>query len=206
MTKSKDLLSTIFNTAEFKQYSRDCRDEVVERIGEKPFERLLDLDCGTGLLLEQIYSKYPDVKASGFDYSLERLSRARERLGKYGTELAFGQAVQLPYPDNTFDVVVSTTTFHHYHQPAKVLSEVFRVLKKGGRFIVADTYLNASLRYLNKLARPLNEVTDMVLYSKKDIWRLLNATGFTGIKWRLLNDYAYLVEAQSARMPLIEEI
>ncbi|MGI6109459.1 MAG: class I SAM-dependent methyltransferase, partial [Eubacteriaceae bacterium] len=169
------------------------------------FETILDLDCGTGLLLEQLFEKCPNIKAYAFDYSLDRLKKARKRLAGTNTEFEFGQAINLPYLDNSFDIVVSTTSFHHYKQPEKVMSEVRRVLKSGGLFVICDTYLNSTLRYLNLMARPLNEVADMALYSKKQIWQMLNATGFTGVQWRLLNKYAYLVKATAAEMPLIEE-
>lgn len=203
---AQELLSTIFNTADFKKYSHQCRNDVVELLEKEDFDNLLDLDCGTGLLLEQILEKIPDANVSGFDYGLERIEKAKKRFDGKDIDFQFGQAINLPYEDNSFDVIVSTTTFHHYEQPKKVLNEVYRVLKPNGTFIICDTYLGSMLRYLNKISKPVNEVSGMNLYSKKDIWRLLNAAGFTGIKWKLLNKYAYLVKATAAPMPLIEEI
>lgn len=200
-----ELLSTIFNTSEFKKYSRECRNDVVELLEQEDFETLLDLDCGTGLLLGEILEKIPDIKVKGFDYGIERIEKAKERFKDKDIELEFGQAINLPYEDDSFDIVVSTTTFHHYQQPKKVLNEVYRILKPNGKLIICDTYLGSTLRYLNKISKPIN-VTDMNLYSKKDIWRLLNGSGFSGIKWKLLNKHAYLVVARATPMPLIEEL
>ncbi len=200
-----ELTAAAFHTEAFKQFSHDAREEVADIIADMNIHTLLDLDCGTGLLLDQVLSKRPDIDASGFDYSIVRVKQARERLNDKNVDLRFGQAIQLPYPDNSFDAVVSTTTFHHYKQPAKVLREVHRVLKPDGEFIICDTYLSSTLRYLNSVAKPLNKVADMQIYSKKDIWRLLNATGFTGIQWRLMNKFAYLVKAKASDMPLIHE-
>ncbi|MEG0378916.1 MAG: hypothetical protein RR614_10610, partial [Eubacterium sp.] len=61
--------------------------------------------------------------------------------------------------------------------------------------------LNATLRYLNAFCKPINEV-DIKMYSQKEIWDMLNATGFTGINWRLLNKHAYLATASAAQIPL----
>lgn len=203
---AKELLSTIFNTADFKKYSRECRNDVVDILEKEDFDTLLDLDCGTGLLLEQILERLPDLKVKGFDYSLDRIAEAKERFKDKDIELEFGQAINLPYEDNSFDVIVSTTTFHHYQQPRKVLDEVYRVLKPNGKLIICDTYLGSMLRYLNKISKPINEVTGMHLYSKKDIWSLLNSSGFSNVKWKLLNKHAYLVMASARPMPLISEI
>ena len=203
-----NLLNSIFNTAEFKKYSYQCREDVVDLLEDLKFETLLDLDCGTGLLLEQIYDRLPEVKATGFDYGLERLEVAKERFKDKDINLDFGQAINLPYKDNSFDIVVSTTTFHHYQQPKKVLNEVYRVLKPGGTFIIGDTYMSSVLKYLNRISKPINEVTEMKLYSTEDIWKLLNSAGFTGIQWRLLNKFAYLIKATALPFSLetIEEI
>ena len=204
-TTAGELLAAIFDTSEFKQFSHDAREEVADLLAGQDFDRILDLDCGTGLLLEQLFEKCPNIEARGFDYRLEDLSKAKERLRGKNVSFDFGQAINLPYPDNSFDIFVSTTTFHHYKQPHKVMSEVRRVLKPNGMFIICDTYLSSMLRYLNMISKPVNDVTDMALYSKKKIWQMLNAAGFTGIQWRLLNKYAYLVRAHAAEMPLIEE-
>ena len=50
---SRDVLAAMFNTSEFKQYSHDCRQEVVESLEGHEFKTLLDLDCGGGKMLER---------------------------------------------------------------------------------------------------------------------------------------------------------
>lgn len=200
---SQDLLAAIFDTSEFKQYAHDSRQEVVEVLEGHEFETLLDLDCGGGKLLEQLFETFPDMKADGFDYSLERLAGAKERLAGKDIELKLGNATHLPYDDHSFDVVVSTATFHHYMTPDLVLNEVYRVLKPKGVFVICDTYLNATLRYLNHFCKPINEV-DIHIYSEKEIWQMLNGAGFNGISWKQLNRYTYLAKAYAAPVPLTQ--
>ncbi|MEG0075678.1 MAG: methyltransferase domain-containing protein [Eubacterium sp.] len=199
---SQDLLAAIFNTSQFKQYSHECRQEVVEELENYQFNSLLDLDCGGGKMLEQIFEKFPKMDAYGFDYSLERLAGARERLDGKNVPLKMGNAQHLPYENAQFDVVVSTSTFHHYPHPEAVLKEVHRVLKPKGILVLCDTYLNATLRYINAFCKALNEV-DIKMYSQKEIWDMLNSAGFTGINWRLLNKHAYLATAVATQMPLV---
>ncbi len=206
LTTAKQLYNTIFNTAEFKEYAHESRQEVVETLKDHEFSTLLDLDCGTGMLLEQLYEAFPNMEATGFDYAIERIDKARERLSGKNIQLDFGQAIALPYDDASFDVVVSTSTFHHYNQPERVLEEVHRVLKPGGTFILEDTYLSSMLRYLNKISKPVNEVAEMSIYSKQDIWRMFNSAGFTGIQWHLLHKYVYMIQAQAEDIPLISEV
>ncbi len=200
---SREILAAMFDTSEFKQFSHECRQEVVETLEGVPFTTLLDLDCGGGKLLEQLYETFPDMEACGFDYSLERLAGAKERLSGHSVEFKFGNAKNLPYDDAQFDVVVSTSTFHHYPYPEEVLKEVHRVLKPKGTFVICDTYLNATLRYLNSICKPINSVTEVRMYSEKEMWDMLNAAGFTSIQWRRLNKHAYLAKAVAAQIPLV---
>lgn len=200
---TRDLLAAIFNTSEFKQYSHDCRQEVVESLEGHQFNNLLDLDCGGGKLLEQLFDTFPDMEAFGFDYSLDRLKGAKERLEGKNVSFRFGNAQCLPYDDAQFDVVVSTSTFHHYPYPEAVLSEVHRVLKPKGILVICDTYLGATLRYLNTFCKAINEVTEIRMYSEKEIWQMLGGAGFNGITWRRLNKHAYLAKAFASDIPLI---
>ncbi|SDY35811.1 class I SAM-dependent methyltransferase [Eubacterium barkeri] len=195
---SQDLMAAIFNTSEFRKYSHDCRQDIVEALKDYQFNTLLDLDCGSGLMLEQIFEAFPLITANGFDYSLERLAGAKERLADKDVTLNFGNAKQLPYKKDSFDMVVSTSTFHHYPYPHDVLEEIHRVLKPKGTLIICDTYLNAAMRYLNIVSRPINEVTDIRMYSEKDIWQMLGKAGFTGIQWKKLNKYTYMAKADAS--------
>lgn len=194
---SQDLLAAVFNTSEFKQYAHDCRQDIVEALKAYEFTTLLDLDCGAGRMLEQLFAAFPNMEACGFDYSLERLSGAKERLAGKNVTLSFGNAKQLPYEEHAFDIVVSTSTFHKYPQPNDVLKEILRVLRPKGTLIICDTYLNAAMKTLNHMSRPINEVNEIRMYSEKELWQMLNHAGFTGIHWKKLNKHAYLAKADA---------
>ena len=200
ITVSK-LLAAIKDTSEFKQYSHDSRADVVNALKAHSFKTVLDLDCGTGLLLKQMFEAFPDMTACGFDYSLDRIAEAKKRLADCDAEFKFGNALQLPYEDNQFDLVVSTSTFNHYTQPLDILTEVARVLKPNGLLMICDTYLNATLRYLHKISKPINQVAGMRIYTEKEVWQMMNAAGFTGIKWEKINRFTYLAQGVVAKLP-----
>ena len=98
---------------------------------------ILDVGCGTGSHLA-FYQRY-DVKLFGIDTSPAMLSLARERLGD-DAELYQGSATEMPYPDASFDLVISMLVLHEMDHPIRVavLNEVKRVLKPTGRVLLID--------------------------------------------------------------------
>lgn len=200
---SKELLAAIFDTSEFKQFSHDSRHEIINALKGERFNNLLDLDCGGGKMLSQVFEEFPNIRAYGFDYSLDRLKGAKKNLEGKNVELKFGNAAHLPYEDSMYDAVISTSTFHNYPEPQAVLDEVYRILVPGGVFIICDTYLNATLRYIYTVAKPINAV-DINIYSEADIWRLLGSACFTGISWKQPNKYTYLAKAYRQNVPITD--
>lgn len=98
---------------------------------------ILDVGCGTGSHLA-FYQRY-DVNLFGIDTSPAMLSVARERLGD-GAELYQGSATDMPYPDASFDLVISMLVLHEMDHPIRlaVLDEMKRVLKPSGRVLLID--------------------------------------------------------------------
>ena len=95
---------------------------------------ILDVGCGTGRLLGQLKGCFPALDLYGLDLAPNMIEQAREQLGAQA-QLTVGDAEQLPYPDAYFDVVVSTSTLQWLDQLSLCFSEIYRVLKPGGRFI-----------------------------------------------------------------------
>jgi len=100
-------------------------------------ERILDVGCGTGELLARIAAKYPSVRLAGLDPVAEMLAMAREKL-RPEVNLQVGWANALPWPDGTFDLVVSCNMFHYITHPVQAVGEMERVLRPGGRIVITD--------------------------------------------------------------------
>lgn len=111
------------------------------RIG--PGEAVLDVGCGTGSLAIAAARR---VRGSGVvhgvDPSAELVARARKKARRAGVDVTFAVAAgeELPLPDASFDVVLSTLVFHHLsHDTLRAtVAEIRRVLKPGGRMLAVD--------------------------------------------------------------------
>jgi SAM-dependent methyltransferase len=96
-------------------------------------EHVLEIGCGTGCDLLQ-FARH-GAYAVGVDVTPEHLRLARERVNGCAQVLE-GDATRLPFPDGSFDYVYSCGVLHHIDKPRRVVEEIFRVLRPGGRFNV----------------------------------------------------------------------
>jgi ubiquinone/menaquinone biosynthesis C-methylase UbiE len=95
-----------------------------------------DLGCGPGHLVIRLAQAAPGLQVTGIDLSTEMLVQA-ERYAKCSSledRVAFkkGDVVQIPFPDGSLDLVVSTLSLHHWSDPVGVLDEIARVLRRPG--------------------------------------------------------------------------
>lgn len=113
-------------------------DEFIARIGIPSGARVLDVACGTGNLAIPIARG--GARVIGVDIATNLLEQARERAASEGLSIKFdeGDAEHLPYPDATFDVVVSMFGAMFAPRPELVAMELARVLKPGGRLAMAN--------------------------------------------------------------------
>lgn len=180
-----------YDTSDYSKYPRECYPFVLNAINNIHFNKILDLGCGTGIILKEISSKNSSVELFGLDLSENMLAQATRRLGT-AAKLTVGDAENLPYLDNTFDLVCCVESFHHYPNPKKALSEINRVLKKGGLFLLCDTWTSSPLRQIMNFFIRFSNDGDVHIYSENEIKRLLTATGFNMVSWQFITNHAYL--------------
>ncbi len=111
---------------------------LIEYADPKPGERALDVATGTGNAAFAIAERGAAVV--GVDVSKGMLEQARRRAQEEGRDVLFqeGAAEALPFPAGSFDLVVARHAPHHFRDVARFLAEVRRVLRPGGRFVMAD--------------------------------------------------------------------
>lgn len=178
-------------TSDGKFCSRAYPD-IVKEICSIPFQSLLDVGCGTGAILCQIPA---DKKRCGVDLSEQMIRRAAGAL-QGGAELKVGNAESLPWPQESFDTVSCTFSFHHYPDPLKVLSEMNRVLKVNGRLILADPWLPTPFRAILNVLIRFSDDGDYHEYSKRELLKLLTASGFQLLTFRHPTHDSFLLTAQ----------
>ena len=103
--------------------------------------KYVDLACGTSGLLGPALSAFPRLSGIGLDLSEPYLNVARDRIANRRASFLNAKAEQLPFADNSVDVLSSIFLFHELPPRVrpKVIAEAARVLKPGGRFIVGDS-------------------------------------------------------------------
>lgn len=97
---------------------------------------IADIGCGTGRLLRKIRERWPQAKLIGVDPAEGMVRKAREMMPD--TVFLVSPAELIPLPDASVDLAFSTTSFHHWSDQVQGLGEIRRILRPGGRFLLAD--------------------------------------------------------------------
>jgi ubiquinone/menaquinone biosynthesis C-methylase UbiE len=124
-------------------FYQSVHKRLLEYVDLPPRPHVLDLGCGTGRLLNRLAGKFPDLRGTGLDLSVEMVRVARLN-NCHRPRLIYveGKAESLPFADGQFNAVFNTISFLHYLEPKQILNEVARVLSPGGRFYLVDTTVN----------------------------------------------------------------
>ncbi|MHA1671970.1 MAG: class I SAM-dependent methyltransferase [Promethearchaeota archaeon] len=115
--------------------------KLIEKYRIKDNLNIIDLACGPAFLLMEIQKKIPNASMLGIDSSKKMLTHARLKIEQYGAQnIRFkqGMAESIPIEDNSISVVTCLNSFHDFQDPKEALSEIYRILKSKGVFILKD--------------------------------------------------------------------
>jgi ubiquinone/menaquinone biosynthesis C-methylase UbiE len=128
-----DLLSGVFGVAKLHR-------TLIGQAGLAAGQRVLEIGCGTGNLSIRVKRAHPGVELVGSDPDPLALARAQRKARGLDVRFERGYAQQLPYPDASFDRVLSALMLHHLDHDTKVATaaEVARVLRPGGSVHLVD--------------------------------------------------------------------
>jgi len=169
------LFSKAVNTYdEFAIVQHQAACDLVEFCGQftGPVETCLDIGCGTGALAKLMHHKA--FEWINFDISNQMLLRCQQQFGK-GVFQIQGDAADLPFADNAFDLILSNMALQWCNSPEQVMNEIYRVLKPGGiavlSIMTADSFRDLktiwqSTGYTPKLAS-LPDVNTWEINSRK---------------------------------------
>ncbi|HEX2957139.1 MAG TPA: class I SAM-dependent methyltransferase [Chitinispirillaceae bacterium] len=101
---------------------------------------LLDLGCGTGLELDEIFKTHPDIKVIGVDLTKAMLDVLKQKHPDKEITLINASYFDYDFGIERFDAILSFQTMHHFHHDKKIqlYSRVYSALKPGGRYIECD--------------------------------------------------------------------
>ena len=114
--------------------------QMIEYYGLNSNSKILDIGCGKGYLLYEFTKILPDIKITGLDISKYALKNCKKEISE---SLNFGNAADLPYEEDYFDLVISINTLHclHAYELEKALREMERV-GKSNKYLCVESYRN----------------------------------------------------------------
>jgi len=138
-----DLHGWFIDTCLFRGKGRELRQRTATLAGLHSGDQVLDVGCGTGTLAIEVQQRVRTTgRVFGIDPSAQQIARARAKAARRHVPIEFqiGVIEQLAFPDQTFDVVLSTLMMHHLPAGLKQqgLAEIARVLKPEGRLVITD--------------------------------------------------------------------
>jgi len=184
-----------------KYIVRDVRYKslLIEQANFQPGHHVLDLGCGTGTLAIMAKQAQPGTEVAGLDADPDMLKVAKYKSVQQNAPVNFdvGFTNKLPYPDESFDCVLSSIMIHHLKTPDKIQTaqEVYRVLKPGGQLHIID--FGNPVTWYGKILGPLlhkfEEANDNIEGKLPEIFGAPGLkTEVTGNFWTFFGDLAFL--------------
>lgn len=168
--------------------------------------QVLDLGCGTGLGYQMCQAINSTVQYTGLDISAAMIDQCRQRWP--AVPFAVGVMADLSrYPDNSFDAVISLySAFSHSLETNQTIAEIYRVLRPGGRILIAalnrwTIYRTLSFNWGNTMhihADQKDTSAPARLYARRELQQLFEAAGFTNANVLGFGVLAYILEQPSA--------
>lgn len=147
---------------------------------------MLDVGCGGGRTISKLAAIAVHGKVCGIDYSEESVA-ASKRYNSQGiqagrVEIHHTHVAQLPFPDNTFDLVTGVETHFWWPDITAGIIEIHRVLRPGGTLIlIAEVYKGAHTT-VARLCEKYASITGMTMLTGEEHRELFASTGFGNIK------------------------
>lgn len=103
-------------------------------------EQLLDLGCGTGLELENVFKAFPNIQVTGIDLTQSMLDKLQDKYNGKSLQLICGSYFDVELATESFDCAISFQTMHHFSHKAKIglYKKIFKTLKPKGTYIECD--------------------------------------------------------------------
>jgi ubiquinone/menaquinone biosynthesis C-methylase UbiE len=188
LDKLKSGMKATWMAGDFGQvanYTAEAAEQFVEQLAIQPGSRVLDVACGTG------NTAVPAARAgavvTGVDIASNLLEQAKKRATAAGLNIQFheGDAEDLPFPDNTFDVVITMFGAMFAPRPDRVASELLRVCKSGGQIAMANWtprgFIGQQFQLMARSVPPPPGIPAPALWGDEEVVRQRLSNGFSGL-------------------------
>ena len=137
---------------------------------------VLDLGCGGGANIEYFLTKAK--KVYGIDHSETSVKMSseinKEAIESGRCEILLKDVNSLPFEDESIDIVTAFETIYFWNDIEECFKEIYRVLKKGGQFLICNEASSMKRRDVKKIA----DMIDMQVYTPEDLTKMLEKLGF----------------------------
>ena len=153
---------------------------MAERLELKPGSVVLDVGTGTGVFLPYLLKNIgKNGKIVALDLAEEMLAKAMAKYSAENVEYLHADIMDIPVYEEMFDSVVCYSSFPHFQDKHKALTEIRRVMKPGGRVFVCHT---SSRDHINEIHSTLPGVENDLLPAPDEMRMLFSNAGFTVVK------------------------
>lgn len=165
----------------YKRWLIPLVDDVLEHC-KKTDTVILDIGCGPGLLTKEFALRSRKFSVTGIDISRVAVNMAKKNCKELpNTSFFVGNVNYMPFPPNSFDVVVCKDTLHHFNDSKRAIREMLRVVKKDGVVYIQDLRRDVPWYLLKRVVSRDNIMEKLIYYStraaytKEEIKKILNS-------------------------------
>ncbi len=177
MVATYDAVASRYETR-WARYLAQTLERALRAIDGPSQMSVVDLSCGTGRLLEQAVRRFPRARLLGIDASSGMLRQAVVKPLPSTVHFIQGLADTLPVRSGGLDSIVSTSAFHHFLQPARVIQECRRALKPSGQLVILDWCREPWHCRLSDWWLRLVDRAHVRMYTRRELSTLLAREGF----------------------------
>ncbi len=144
--------------------------------------KILEIGTGKGRFLTGLLSYVPRVTTIDVNPEEQRYARLNVAYAKPQGRARFmiTDAADMPWSDHFFDGIISVNALHHMKNIPRVIDEILRVVKPGGKIVLAD-FNKRGFAIMNKVHRQEKRIHERLAYRFRDIVRWFTANGWTAV-------------------------
>jgi len=155
-------------------------ERMAKRLDIKPGSTVLDVGTGTGVFIPFLLR---EIGKSGriiaLDFAEKMLRRARAKGFTGNIDYLCADVTNIPLRNEIFDIIVCYSSFPHFPDKLRALTEMKRVIKRGGRLLICHTSSRASI---NEIHRQIPAVGNDIIPDKNEMQEMLSIAGFVDIE------------------------